>query len=221
MYDSKKKDLNVELIQEKAQRFVLTPETMSHFETNKLVELTTILNKLDVERLVNIKSRDEFDDWFEVTIKWFYDEIHPLYREGVNSMKSMPYGSTAKFLSEYIFCLNLYSSNRVKDFLHHFHIQHPIMNREFFHISWIMNLYGENGIKDKEHYYWKVKEYRSFIDDHKLDKYTLRLLISFDNVHDHLPHTANYILSQLLFLKSNFVDIHYFLKVQNNHSFYI
>ena len=61
-----------------------------------------MLEQVDVNQLVNLESRDEYDQWFDDIVLPFHHGLYPLYRDNLVVSMGNPYSYSARLLTQYI-----------------------------------------------------------------------------------------------------------------------
>lgn len=147
-----------------SRRAVLTPANLGIFQKGTKDNIIEVLEDVDINQLVNLNSRDEYDEWFEEVLLLFHHELYPLYRENLVISKDNPYSYSARLLTQYL----KYLSSRtivyytIPDGL--LLMIHPIISNKYLKYFPDLEIKMVNQIKNREHYYEVVDHYRTRMD---------------------------------------------------------
>lgn len=146
------------------QKEMITPRNMGLLKSGKRNEFLEIFNSVDINQIIDIASRDEFDSWYDKVLNGYHNHIFPIYRDNLKTDKENPYSYSARLLNKYFKLLFtrswFYNEMQINliDFLH------PIISNKLIKAFPQLDISRVNQIKTKDNYYEIVDFYRSLID---------------------------------------------------------
>lgn len=160
-------ELEVQLIEDLfkySQNEVMTPANLGIIKSGKQNELVNALDNINVNKLINLTSREQYDDWFDEVVEPFHDNLMPVYRDNLTVTEENPYSYSARLLNHYvrILCVRTWLFGHSGELF--IRIQHPKMTNTFLKSFPEIDASRVNQIKSREEYYDIVKYYRELID---------------------------------------------------------
>ena len=149
---------------ESSQQAVLTPANLGIFQKGSKDKIIEVLGKIDVNKLVNLSTREEYDKWFDEVVLSFHYDLYPLYRENLVVFKDNPYSYSARLLTQYF----KYLSTRTMVYYtipeELISMIHPILSNKYLKNFPELDIKMVNQIKNREQYYDVVDHYRTRLD---------------------------------------------------------
>jgi len=159
-----------------AQEEILTPKVLEIFQENAHKDLRSKMYKVDLNKLININNRYDYDKWYDQTLSWFHEDIFSMYKDQLKVNENNPYTYSAKFLNQYIRILSWYSHHDLSEAVQFFVVQHPVMSKGFFKVLNDIGFDQLTDIKNRHHYFSAISHYRMIIDEDEFDEYSIGLL---------------------------------------------
>lgn len=148
-------------ILEFAQKQILTPREYGLLKKDRSHILLNAIQKIEINPVLNLTNRKQYDRWFEATVYELHDHIFPLYRENLIVSQNNPFTYTARLLSKYIKFLTFFSPILYLDTVTYLLNQHPIISAKFIEAFPRLEINRVTQIKDEHDYYEIVNYYRS------------------------------------------------------------
>jgi len=152
-----------------AQNEVLTSREYGLLKKGCKEKLISQMDKLDINHMLNITTRAEYDEWFDETAKDFNTKIYPLFRDNLNVDADNPYSYSGRLITQYVKYLTFYSPAFYYDAETYLRIQHPIISSAFIQAFPSIEIVRISQIKSKEDYYEIVNYYRRLLDRDVID----------------------------------------------------
>ncbi|PKD43462.1 hypothetical protein [Rhodohalobacter barkolensis] len=149
---------------EYSQRAILTPANLGIFQKGTKDQVIEILEQIDVNQLINLESRKEYDEWFDEIVLPFHVGLFPLFRENLVVSKGNPYSYSARLLTQYLKYLSTrtvvyYVSSEIL-----IGLVHPIISNKYLRSFSDLGIKMVNQIENREQYYKVIKDYRTRLD---------------------------------------------------------
>jgi hypothetical protein len=147
-----------------SQRAILTPANLGIFQKGTKDQVIELLEQIDVNQLINLESRKEYDVWFDKIVLSFHEGLFPLYRENLVVTKGNPYSYSARLLTQYL----KYLSTRT--IVHYVASEiligliHPIISNTYLKSFPELGFKMVNQIENRMQYYNVIKDYRTRLD---------------------------------------------------------
>ncbi|MCC5907053.1 MAG: hypothetical protein JJU13_12635 [Balneolaceae bacterium] len=155
--------LYTELFQRAIQE-VITPVNMGIFKKGARDEFIEILNRVNVNPLVDIVTRVEYDQYIDEILIPFHKDIYHLYRSNLVVSIDNPYSYSARILNQYLKTITFRALLFNTDLDIYLKIQHPVISNVFLKAFSEMGISIVNQIDGREKYYEVVKYYRDLLD---------------------------------------------------------
>jgi len=153
-----------------AQNEVLTSREYGLLKKGCKEQLIAEMGKLDINYIINIETRADYDIWFDETAKEFHTRIYPLFRDNLNVDINNPYSYSGRLITQYVKYLTFYSPTFFDDAETYLRIQHPIISSAFIKAFPVIEISRISEIKSKEDYYEIVNYYRELLDRDVVDE---------------------------------------------------
>ncbi|MCW9705806.1 hypothetical protein [Fodinibius salsisoli] len=164
-----------------ARRQLLTPANLGLLRSGSKEKFAGHLEQINVNKLVYISTRHEYDNWFDCTLLPFHHNMTNIYRDNLKVTQDNPYSYSARVLSRYIktICFRTWLYDEYEVYLE---IQHPILTNKFLETFSELQIKKVKGISGRSEYYHVIEFYRGMIDRKKNDKN--KALLEFEMCQD-------------------------------------
>lgn len=147
-----------------AQQQVLTPANLGIFKSGTKDKLLETLDGININLLVGVKTRDQFDKWFDTIIYELHMDLLPAYRSNLVIKGNNPYSYTARILTHYLKILYFRVWFFGADTHGYIKMLHPIISNTFIKAFQKIRISRVNQINNRDEYYQIIEFYRALID---------------------------------------------------------
>ncbi|SMO92504.1 hypothetical protein [Fodinibius sediminis] len=152
-----------------ARNQLLTPSNLGLLKSGSKKLLVGYLEQINLNELVNISTRDEYDDWFDNTLLPIHMDLFNIYQKSLNVTQDNPYTYSARILTQYIKTL-CFRTWLYDDYEIYLDILHPMLTNNFLESFPELQIKKVKEISGRSEYYNVIEFYRDMIEQDKNDK---------------------------------------------------